>query len=811
MNNPVETDRTDNAAEQALLGAMIMDANAIPSAVEHLTPKDMFRPAHETIMALIIDEWEHGRPIDPVTLAGRLDDTGVLKQAGGAPYIHTLIQSTPVSANIEYYAKRLANLAALRRLDLAAKTIMQTVATTTDADEALEQAQQAVAGAGRTTSKTVLSLKDVFDTCDVIPDGEQEATGTLTPTGHVDLDQMLVGGLRGGQMVIVAARPGVGKALALDTPLPTPTGWTTMGEVKAGDQLIGADGNPTTITAATDILHGRPCYELEFSDGSTIIADAEHQWVTHTRKERRTKDYPGTRTTREIAATLRTNTKDRRLNHSINNAQPLTLDAQDLLIHPYALGVWLGDGHKNSACFTSPDGEIAQRVRESGYRVTSTGAYLRWSIRMPKMQRNRACNWCGEFSQSKYRESCMKCRGGLGTFLGRLRLEGVLGDKHIPQQYLRASEQQRRDLLAGLMDTDGTVTESGSCQIALTDKQLAADTYELIVGLGYRCSVSTKRVKGGTEETSTCYTMTFSTPHRIFTLARKHEAHKQRRKAKNTTRSCSRFITAVRPIESIPVRCVQVDNDDHMYLAGRSMIPTHNSTLSVDMARHTAIDRGKPAVVFSLEMSAAETAQRIVSAEGSIALKTLRSGRFDDKDAGNLFSTMERIENAPLYIDDAANLTMHEIRAKARTLNHKTGGLGLIVVDYLQLLTSGRRVESRQQEVSGFSRQLKLLAKELDVPVVAISQLNRGVEQRGDDATPRLSDLRESGSLEQDADIVVLIHRPDTQNPDHARAGEADLMVAKHRGGQIGTVTVANQLQFCRFTDTAGMFPTPTF
>ena len=124
-------------------------------------------------------------------------------------------------------------------------------------------------------------------------------------------------------------------------------------------------------------------------------------------------------------------------------------------------------------------------------------------------------------------------------------------------------------------------------------------------------------------------------------------------------------------------------------------------------------------------------------------------------------------------------------------------------MDYLQLMSSGKRVESRQQEVSEFSRQLKLLAKEVNVPVVAISQLNRGVESRGDDALPRVSDLRESGSLEQDADMVMLINRPDSQNPDHERAGEADIILAKHRGGPIGTVTVANQLQFSKFSDMA--------
>ena len=162
---------------------------------------------------------------------------------------------------------------------------------------------------------------------------------------------------------------------------------------------------------------------------------------------------------------------------------------------------------------------------------------------------------------------------------------------------------------------------------------------------------------------------------------------------------------------------------------------------------------------------------------------------------------MGEISEAPLFIDDSPNMTMMEIRAKARRLKQKHD-LRLIVVDYLQLMSSGKKVESRQQEVSEFSRQLKLLAKEIDVPLIAISQLNRGPEQRTD-KRPQVSDLRESGSLEQDADIVMLLHRPDASERDDPRAGEADLILGKHRGGPTSTITVAHQLHYSRFVDMA--------
>jgi replicative DNA helicase len=226
------------------------------------------------------------------------------------------------------------------------------------------------------------------------------------------------------------------------------------------------------------------------------------------------------------------------------------------------------------------------------------------------------------------------------------------------------------------------------------------------------------------------------------------------------------------------------------------------STLALDIARHAAVKHRKTAVIFSLEMSKTEITMRLLSAEAGIRLSQMRSGSMSEQDWQKIVRRMTEISDAPLFIDDSPNMTMMEIRAKARRLKQRND-LKLIVVDYLQLMTSGKRVESRQQEVSEFSRQMKLLAKELEVPVIAISQLNRGPEQRTD-KRPMLSDLRESGSLEQDADMVILVHRPDAWEADDPRAGEADLIIAKHRNGPTTTVAVAHQLHYSRFADLAG-------
>jgi len=224
------------------------------------------------------------------------------------------------------------------------------------------------------------------------------------------------------------------------------------------------------------------------------------------------------------------------------------------------------------------------------------------------------------------------------------------------------------------------------------------------------------------------------------------------------------------------------------------------STLALDFARAAAIKHNMPTIFFSLEMGRSEIAMRLMSAEGAVPLQNMRKGTLDSRDWTTIAATRGRINDAPLYIDDSPNMTLVEIRAKCRRLKQRVG-LRMVIIDYLQLMTSGKKVESRQQEVSEFSRALKLLAKELQVPVIALSQLNRGSEQRTD-KRPQVSDLRESGSIEQDADMVMLLHRDSVYDKD-TRPGEADLIVAKHRNGPTATIEIAFQGHFSRFTDMA--------
>jgi replicative DNA helicase len=941
----------DVAAEQCVLGGMLLSKDAISDVIEMIRPADHYRPAHQLIHEAILDLYSRGEPADAITVANELTRRGEIARVGGAPYLHTLISSVPTAANAGYYARIVKERAILRRLVEAGTRIVQFgYAGDADADELVDRAQAEVyAVTERRTSEDYHSLSEIMpgalDEIEAI--GSHGGVLTGVPTGFSDLD-VLTNGLHPGQMIVIAARPGMGKALALDTPLPTPTGWTTMGKVQPGEYLLGSDGRPTRVLAATEVMYGRPCYEVEFDDGTVIIADAEHEWRTSTRAARRQQaeirtawywpkesrlrlrmayqaaltepdrgvtatevlatigpefrnimhaagrggglaperipitvegpvrsyvwkapayssrrallaamvqlaDRPKNAantavhhdmvTTAQIADTLRHPT-DRRLNHAIALAKPVDLPPRDLPFPPYALGVQLGDGHSRSARFTSADPQIAAEIATEGMRVTKSQTRpLVYTIQLPEPPpvAERACVICGNTftpktaqvrtcgricggrSRSKKWRSilgaspksacpdcgrpssglrqCQACRTQHGTAQAILRSIGVLGNKHIPIQYLRASETQRRALLAGLLDTDGTVTSTGSVQFSVTSRRLATDVRELLMSLGYRCGWAEKRVPGASAASSVAYTITFTTTDDVFRLDRKRITHQQRRLERTTPRTRHRLITAVRPIDSVAVRCVQVDSADHMYLASRSMIPTHNSTLALDFARAASIKQNMTTVLFSLEMARNEITMRLLSAEARVPLQTMRTGQMNDDDWARLARRMSEVADAPLFIDDSPNMSMMEIRAKCRRLKQRHD-LKFVIVDYLQLMSSPKRVENRQQEVSDLSRSLKLLAKELEVPVVALSQLNRGPEQRTD-KKPMLSDLRESGSIEQDSDVVILLHREDAYERESPRAGEADLIVAKHRNGPVATVTVAFQGHYSRFVEMA--------
>ncbi|MFC7403889.1 replicative DNA helicase [Georgenia alba] len=694
-------DRTppqDVAAEQSVLGGMLLSKDAIADVVEELRGNDFYRPSHEIIYEAIIDLYGRGEPADAVTVSAELSKRGEIGRIGGAPYLHTLISSVPTAANAGYYARIVREQAVLRRLVEAGTRIVQLGYSTEggDVDDLVDNAQAEVyAVTERRTSEDYVPLRETINpTMEEIEAAADRGEAMVgVPTGFADLDS-LTNGLHPGQMIIVAARPAMGKALALDTPLPTPSGWTTMGEVQVGDELISADGTPTKVVAATEVMTERPCYELTFDDGTTVVADAEHQWLT----ELGDGETPGVRTT-ETIATSSTGGADGR--HRVRNTMPLDLPDADLPVAPYALGVWLArDGRPASAV----EPEVEMRVEAAS--------------------------------------------GPLSTLGTRVREAGL--DRHgIANEYLRAGVSQRRELLAGFLDVQGDVREDGEVEITLPAR-LGTDVAELVHGLGYASVWSSQHVPAE-RESPVPVRLTFDADEDVFTLQRKQLLHKKLRTSVAAWRA-TRAITSVKKVASVPVRCVQVDHPSHLYLATRSMVPTHNSTIALDICRSASIKHGLASVIFSLEMGRTEITMRLLSAEAQVPLQNMRKGTMREEDWTRMATAMSKVSDAPLFIDDSPNMSLMEIRAKCRRLKQRHD-LKLVVVDYLQLMSSGKKVESRQQEVSEFSRALKLLAKEIEVPVIAVAQLNRGPETRTD-KRPMMSDLRESGCLTAETRVM---------------------------------------------------------
>jgi len=348
-----------------------------------------------------------------------------------------------------------------------------------------------------------------------------------------------------------------GKALALDTPVPTTEGWRTIGELRVGDLVFDEDGFPTVVLAATAPMHGRPCREVVFRDGTTIVADVEHQWRTVSKNDRRDgRSIDRVRTTGEIERTLRARGE---LNHHVPLAGAVWYPTRDLPIDPYVLGVWLGDGTTTKAAITCADNEILDHVAAAGYAV------------VPRRTR-RLLYGVGGTGHTRDVVTGRYVRND--SLSSTLRNTGLLGQKHIPELYLQASIEQREALLQGLMDTDGYVDQFGRCELTTVKELLARQYRELIASLGFRPTLRTKRAMLNGRDCGPAYKVKFTPDQPVFRLARKIERQK-------TAGRFHRFraIQEVRETPSVPVRCIEVSSPNGLFLVTRSFIPTHNSSL----------------------------------------------------------------------------------------------------------------------------------------------------------------------------------------------------------------------------------------
>jgi phage terminase large subunit-like protein len=360
-----------------------------------------------------------------------------------------------------------------------------------------------------------------------------------------------------------------GKALDVDTPVPTPDGWKRHEDLVPDDLVFDPDGNPTKVLAVTEAYIGE-CYTVKFSDNTSIIAHANHEWVTErswfTKRARGSRAKLPVVTTAEIKETLRCG-KRGDLVHRVPVAAPLNLRERNLLVDPYALGVWLGDGATAGARLTCADEDILTELVRRGYTVEPYSKQYSYLI-------------------------------GRGHFQIELRRIGVLGNKHIPHEYLRSSYRQRLDLLRGLLDTDGYVTKRGQCELVLTNHKLFWDAVELIRSLGHKPTISIDRAKLNGKDCGPRYRARFCGYADEPVVLMQRKAARLKAKPKDRTRAHTRQIVSVEPVGERLVNCIQVQGG--IYLAGDAMVPTHNSTLASGIALYLLLaDREAGAEVYS--------------------------------------------------------------------------------------------------------------------------------------------------------------------------------------------------------------------
>ena len=571
-------------AERDLIGAAII-APELTQQIK-LTAGQFGSPQAGAIWQAIGTIHGAGRQPDPLLIVDEASRLGVLVDHG------TIVElvGCGMAANADVYADKIRD-AATRR-DLA--QVLSRAQLKLAAGEPVEEVIGDVSLGLGTESPTEREVSKAM-TLD-------EFVGQRLP----DTEWVIPGLLAKGDRLVLTGTEGGGKALALDTPIPTPTGWTTMGDLEVDDEVLGMDGRPTRVIFATEVQHDRTCYRVRFSDGATIVADADHRWLTSTlqareaaaklRKRGETKPrgtdqrhkmaQPAVVTTEQIRETLHAR-GGHCLNHAIPTAAPLELPVVDLPIDPYTLGAWLGDGTSLHAEITThtDDEQILERIREAGYTVTKKPDLYGWAISR-REARDRAKLEADQLVAGGMSRRKAEAVVGIGRRDGvsapilslreELRTLGVLGNKHIPAEYLRASLEQRLALLQGLMDTDGTISATGSqCEFSVSCQRLAVGVFELVASLGMKPSIKESAAKLNGVEVNRRWRVTFVPTINPFHLQRKRDRYSDPR----TARGQLRYITAVEPVESVPVRCIQVDNADHLYLCGKEMIPTHNTMM----------------------------------------------------------------------------------------------------------------------------------------------------------------------------------------------------------------------------------------
>ena len=798
-------------AERSVLGGVLLDNNALNDILEVLKPEDFYRDAHRKVFEAMCALSSRGEPVDRVTLKDELTALGAYEAVGGEDFIDLLDKLVPSAANLTYYATIVHEKALARRVIEAAHTIAALgYEQAGEISEFVDDAERRIFAITEEKARSAFThvrevVKSTFKTIEQLYERQEEITGIST--GFADLDR-LTSGFQPGDLVILAARPSMGKAQPLDAPVLTPAGYVPMGELRAGSVLIGADGRPHRVVAVFP-QGTKQVFRVRFTDGATVECCDEHLWFTTTRAESRRPGAIGSvKPLSEIRQTLSAPGEPDRLNHRIPLVTPIEFAPRDqpLVLAPYLLGLLLGEGsfRGEEVRFAGDEWDLRERL-VSQLPPADTISIDGISLRV---------------TEAREPQRTSVARGGQRPSQTRLALEhyGIFGlrsvEKFIPEPYLFGTVEQRLDLLRGLFDTNGRVTSLGGRVVEFTTS--SARLLEGVIWLAQSLGgVASKREQlpgqeaGGEERRRSRATrIEVSFPNGLVPVSsRKHLA----RWDQGAAGVAGRFIESVDAAGEKPCQCILIDSDDHLYVTN-DFVVTHNTAYCLNVATHVgcrARFNGKRIGVgiFSLEMPKEQLVMRMLASEARVDSQRIRTGRLIESDWPKLANAAGVLADANIHIDDSPSLSALELRAKSRRLagrfSDSDSPLGLVIVDYLQLMKGNERVESREQQISEISRSLKALAKELNIPVLALSQLNRSLEKRPD-KRPQLSDLRESGALEQDADTIIFLFREEVYEKDKEDVkGIAEIIVGKQRNGPIGVANAAFIHEFTRFENLA--------
>lgn len=789
-----------NEAECGVIGALLIDHDAANRLNESLVAEHFYRDDHRRIFAAVLRLIAAGRACDIMAVFAELEESGDAARCGGIGYLGEIADNTPSSANMHRYTEIVIERATLRSMRAAGDEIAQrAVEPGMSAAEKVDFAQSRVL---RLTESVRQKFEPVFMRDAMrrqLARMAERMDGTKAPglsTGFPDLDKRSSGGLHPGQLIILAARPAMGKAQPLDAKILFADGvWRRMGDVAVGDAIASVDGAESRVIGV--FPQGvKKVFRVTFSDGRSAVACKEHLWSVMYR------DWPGPRVV-DTGTLIEMLGKSRYKNRLSVDVVSGDFGGGQLPLDPYVLGVLLGDGcmTKGTVRLSSADAEIVDEVRRrlgsssevrksSGkydYRIVSMGVAGRLykdGCRLPYGRR-----YPRELGHNMLHMHRPKVAHPVREALELLGLAGLgSGDKFIPEVYFSASKEDRLDLLRGLMDTDGWAEAHGSVRFTSSSKALSEGVQRLVRSLGGLCSIAEKRttfVSNG-EKKSGMIAWICKIRHEraegFFKLERKAT-----RAIRGRNASVRLNVSSIDECGETETQCIQVSHPSRLYVTDNYVV-THNTALAMQIALHFALN-DIPSLVCSQEMPESDLMNRIVALHARVELNRVIDTRtMHDDDWDRLVAASGALSDAPLAIDEQPSLNIMAVRNKVRRVRREYGRVGLLVVDYLQLMVGDGSEQNRNGEIEKISRGLKQLAKEEGMPVLALSQLNREVEKRPN-KRPMASDLRDSGAIEQDADVIWTLYRDEVYHQEPASSpffGYAELGIQKNRQGAAG-------------------------